>query len=216
MHNGFGIAVPPFVQCFTTDFIGPEVLTDREKVFIERAVQQRVNHFSTGRWCAKQAMKTLGIPDVEILVGEGKAPIWPEGIVGSISHSKTMAGAVVAAADKLVSIGMDIETIGGIRPDMWDMLFLPSEQQYLNTFTGDDLALQTTLLFSGKEAFYKFQYPLTKTFLDFTDVEIRPAGDKFELRVIVDSGAKALWPPTTTIHYVMVDDQVITLCYKER
>jgi 4'-phosphopantetheinyl transferase EntD len=216
MHIDFQITGPLFTQCFSTEFIGAETLTDGEKVFIARAVQQRVNHFSTGRYCAKQALKALGINGAEILVGEGKEPLWPEGIVGSISHTKTMAGAVVARADKLVSIGMDIETIGGVRPDMWDMLFLPSEQQYLNAFTGDEQAMQTTLLFSGKEAFYKLQYPLTKTFLDFTDVEMRPANGKFELKVIGDMGTKVLWPPTTTIHYVMVDDQVITLCYQER
>jgi 4'-phosphopantetheinyl transferase EntD len=150
------------------------------------------------------------------LVGEGKEPCWPEQLVGSISHSKTMAGAVVAKADRLVSIGMDIETIGGVRPDMWDMLFLPSEQQYLNTFTGAEQDMQTTILFSGKEAFYKFQYPLTKTFLDFTDVEITLVNGQFGIRVIKDPEAKALWPPTITIHYSMVDDQIITLCYQER
>jgi 4'-phosphopantetheinyl transferase EntD len=206
----------PFFQYFTDNFIGPETLTDAEKAFVQRAVQQRVNQFSTGRFCAKQALQQLGITNVEILQGDGKEPLWPANTVGSISHSKKMAGAVVAAADILVSIGLDIETIGGVRPDMWDMLYLPSEQAYLNTYTGDALALQTTILFSGKEAFYKFQYPLTKTFLDFTDVEMILVNGQFQLRVIKDFPGKELLPSSIKIHYTLIDNQVITLCYLER
>jgi 4'-phosphopantetheinyl transferase EntD len=96
------------------------------------------------------------------------------------------------------------------------MLFLPSEQEYLNKYQGDELALQTTILFSGKEAFYKFQYPLTKTFLDFTDVEMLPVDGKFQLRVIKNFGARALLPSSIAIHMAMDDDQVITLCYLEK
>jgi 4'-phosphopantetheinyl transferase EntD len=206
----------PFFQYFTDQFIGSDTLTAGEKAFVERAVPQRVKQFSTGRFCAKQALQALGITNVEILQGDGKEPVWPANIVGSISHSKSMAGAVVAAADKLVSIGMDIETIGGVRPDMWDMLYLPSEQAYLANYTGDALALQTTILFSGKEAFYKFQYPLTKTFLDFTDVEITFINGQFQLSVIMDFPGKALLPPSNQIHYTLADNQIITLCYLEQ
>ena len=216
MLINFRIQNTPFNQYFTTEFVGPETLTPAEKAIVERAVPQRVKQFSTGRFCAKQALQALGITNAEILQGDGKKPLWPADTVGSISHSKSMAGAVVAPADKLVSIGMDIETIGGVRPDMWDMLYRPSERAYLANYTGDALALQTTILFSGKEAFYKFQYPLTKTFLDFTDVEMILVNGQFQLRVIMDFPGKEVLPHTIRIHHTLIDNQVITLCYLEQ
>ncbi|MBW4891623.1 4'-phosphopantetheinyl transferase superfamily protein [Mucilaginibacter sp. HMF5004] len=204
---------PHFYQHFTTTFNGDEVLTAREKALIEHSAEQRIKHFSTGRFCAKQALNKAGIADGEILVGESREPLWPEGIVGSISHSKQMAGAVVAATGKIFSVGLDIETIGGVRRDMWDMLFTPSEQQFLNSHADDELALYTTILFSGKEAFYKFQHPLTKTFLDFTDVEMSFVNGRFWLKVIKDFAGKEVLPTLTQIHFTKQNDQIITFCY---
>ncbi len=215
MFIDFQITHPQFSQCFTTDFCGPELLSEAEKSIIERASAQRVSHFSTGRYCAKQALKQVGIANAEILMSEDKQPLWPEGIVGSISHTKNMVGAVVADAGKLVSIGLDIETIGGVKPDMWDMLYLQSEQEWLNTFSGEELAFYTTLLFSGKEAFYKFQHPITKTFLDFTDVGITVDSEQLQLRVIIDFPGKELLPKFTPIKYTRYEQQVITLCYQQ-
>ena len=151
-----------------------------------------------------------------MLHNEDKAPVWPDGVVGSISHSKFLAGAVIAAADRILSIGLDIETIGGVNPDMWDTLFLVSEQAFLQQFTGDELTFYTTLLFSGKEAFYKFQHPLTKFFLDFTDVEMRLIDDQFEIAVLEDFPGKELLPVSTPVHFTQQGNQLITLCYHER
>ncbi len=212
----FKIPSPPFTSIFTDEFVGRESLSKLEELFVERAVEQRVKHFSTGRLCAKKALESLNITDVEILMNEDKAPVWPEGVVGSISHSKSMAGAVVAFANKVSSIGLDIETIGGVNPDMWDMLFLASEQAFLQQFTGDKLTFYTTLLFSGKEAFYKFQHPLTKTFLDFTDVAMNLIEGQFEIAVLKDFPGKELLPVSTPIYFTQQGNQLITLCYHER
>ena len=45
---------------------------------------KRLSDFSTGRYCAIKALEQLGIQDAIIPIGEDRAPIWPEGIVGSI------------------------------------------------------------------------------------------------------------------------------------
>jgi len=216
MHIDFKIPNPPFIPYFTAEFCGADKLSEGEKVFIERAVEQRVKHFSTGRHCAKQALVQMGIIDCEILMDEGKAPVWPQGMVGSISHTKYLAGAVVGLSDKISAIGLDIETIGGIRDDLWDMLFLSYEQLFLNQLPEEEVAFYATLIFSAKEAFYKFQYPLTKTFLDFTDVEMYLVDNRFEIKVLKDFPGKEKLPIAVPVHYTTQGDQLITLCYMEK
>ena len=134
--------------------------------------QKRLADFSTGRFCAKKALEQLGFYDVIIPIGEDREPIWPHGIVGSISHCDTLVGAIVAKKSEHASLGLDIEEIGRVTPDLYDLVFTESEKNYLASFTGRQLEEQSTLIFSIKEAFYKFQHPITKTFLDFLDVEV--------------------------------------------
>ena len=134
--------------------------------------QKRLADFSTGRYCAIKALEQLGIQDAIIPIGEDRAPIWPEGIVGSISHCDSLAGAIVAKSSDHSSLGLDIEEIGRVTPDLWDLVFTENEKTYLYGLSDEDTLIQSTAIFSIKEAFYKFQHPLTKTFLDFLEVEV--------------------------------------------
>jgi len=133
---------------------------------------KRLSDFSTGRYCAKQAMEQIGIYDVIIPIGKDREPIWPDGIVGSISHCDSLTGAIVAKSSDHISLGLDIEEIGKVTTDLYDLVFTENEKSYLSNFAGRKLEEQSTLIFSIKEAFYKYQHPLTKTFLDFLDVEL--------------------------------------------
>ena len=134
--------------------------------------QKRLTDFSTGRYCAEKALELLHIYDVIIPIGENREPIWPQGIIGSISHCDELVGAIVAKKSDHISLGLDVEEIGRVTPDLYDLVFTENEKRYLSSFNGRELEEQSTLIFSIKEAFYKFQHPITKTFLDFLDVEV--------------------------------------------
>ena len=133
---------------------------------------KRLADYSFGRYCATKALEQLEIKDVIIPIGKDREPIWPEGIVGSISHCDRLVGAIVAKSSDYISLGLDIEEIGRVTPDLWDLVFTENEKNYLSGLSSDDILVQSTAIFSIKEAFYKFQHPLTKTFLDFLDVEV--------------------------------------------
>ena len=133
---------------------------------------KRLSDFSTGRYCAMKALDQLWMKDVIIPIGPNREPIWPEGIVGSISHCDSLTGAIVAKKSDHISLGLDIEEIGRVTPDLWDLVFTENEKVYLSSLNGRKLEEQSTAIFSIKEAFYKFQHPLTKTFLDFLDEEV--------------------------------------------
>lgn len=133
---------------------------------------KRLIDFSMGRYCAVKALEQLGIKDVSIPIGEDREPVWPEGIVGSISHCDRLIGAIIAKSSDHISLGLDIEEIGRVTPDLWDFVFTENEKTYLSSLSDEDIVVRSTAIFSIKEAFYKFQNPVTKTFLDFIDVEV--------------------------------------------
>lgn len=202
-----------FSQSFTTHFVGAEVLTPAEKALVEKAGVQRQSHFSTGRHCAREALADFGANDAEILMGEVKEPLWPAGFIGSISHSKKLTGAIVARAGDIAAIGLDIETIGGVNRDMWDMLFVDTEQTFLDTLDDAKQALFATLMFSFKEAFYKLQYPLTKQYLDFKEADLRYAGGIFTLRTGPEFDQHKIPVEQLVFEWDRFDDQVIGVSY---
>ena len=86
-------------------------LYPEECSIVESASYKRKFEFSTGRWCAKQVLNSEGIQNFPVLSGENREPIWPDNIVGSISHCKDLCGAVIAKSNNVDSIGFDIENI---------------------------------------------------------------------------------------------------------
>ncbi len=139
---------------------------------LKQLSKKRLSDFSTGRYCAMKALEQLGINNVIIPLGKDREPIWPEGIVGSISHCGSITGAIVAKSTDYISLGLDIEEIGEVTPDLWDLVFTENEKAFLLGLNETERLVRSTVIFSAKEAYYKFQHPLTKTFLDFLDVEV--------------------------------------------
>ena len=68
----------------------------------------REQEYSLGRYCAKQAINAIGIDCNEIQSSSHGFPIWPKGIVGSISHSKGTCLSAVAKSKDFEAIGIDV------------------------------------------------------------------------------------------------------------
>ena len=69
---------------YQTALIGAEIDDHREMG------QARRDSFSSGRYCVRAAQAELAIPARQIGRIE-RAPIWPQGCIGSISHSPSVA-----------------------------------------------------------------------------------------------------------------------------
>ena len=171
---------------------------------------KRLSDFSTGRYCAIKALEQLGIQDAIIPIGEDRAPIWPEGIVGSISHCDSLTGAIVAKSSDHISLGLDIEEIGRVTSDLWDLVFTENEKNYLFRLSDEDILVQSTAIFSIKEAFYKFQHPLTKTFLDFLDVEVVMPGLN-QVKVLVETIEPSSIIRRNKVMYLIENECIISL-----
>lgn len=159
------------VARFTTIGVNPKSLFSEEKAICEDYEPRRLEEFSKGRYCAHQCLEVLNKQQAVGKRPDG-SPIWPEGIIGSISHSQNLAGAMLSNKRTHASLGMDIEQIGRITPDLWPVLFGTYELKLI----GDQpLELQnrfSTILYSLKEAFYKMQYPITKEGMESKDLQI--------------------------------------------
>ena len=105
-------------------------------------------------------------------MGEGGAPLWPAGIVGSITHTTGYAAALVAEAHLFSGLGVDAERVGGVTQDLWPRLFDAAERDHLTVLECESRAVMATLFFSAKETAYKAWR--MKGALAFRDIRITP------------------------------------------
>jgi len=149
-----------------------------EEVFKEeaaqmvRAVPKRRLEFFAGRAAAHRAMVALGISPVPVLMGKDRAPVWPVGLIGSISHCSEICVALVATTENYQSLAVDIEPDTDLPMEVTDLILSPTEESRLARLPKKDRGWLARLIFSAKETVFKLQYPITKKMLEFNDVEI--------------------------------------------
>lgn len=138
------------------------------------AVSSRRRAFAAGRTAAHRALAGLGVDTGAIGIGSGGAPVWPEGIVGSITHSAGWALAVAGFATDFAGIGVDME---GNRPfpGLVEQVATPAEREWL----ADQPESSAIALFAAKESIYKAFYPRINEFFGFNDVELVSGGEGF-------------------------------------
>jgi len=147
-----------------------------EAEIVDRAVEKRRREFVAGRTLARRAIGGLGFAPVPIL-RRGRAPVWPEGVVGSISHCDTHCAVAVGSVARVRSVGIDLEVIGRVSDALWKYTFVADERACLAAAPVAERDRLATLMFSAKEAFFKMQYPLTGMMLDFTDADVTALAD---------------------------------------
>ncbi len=173
-----------------------------EEPLIAKSVAKRRNEFITVRYCARQALHELGVPPVPILKGEKGEPCWPDGVVGSLTHTEGFRGAAVARHDAVRSIGIDAEPHDVLPNGVLDAISLPAERAEIGALP---VGLHwDRILFCAKEATYKAWYPVTQRWLGFEDAHIvfdvdagRTAGT-FESRILIDPAARS-GPPLSAL-----------------
>ena len=167
------------------------VLLPGEQAAIANAVDKRRREFIAGRGCARRAMAALGEQPMPILQGEDRAPIWPPGLVGSITHTdRGCAAAVARIADGFQSLGLDIETATPMATELLRITCVPEERAYLDAQDTTQRGLLGKVMFSAKESAYKCQYAVSRVFLDFQAMRIYPdlAGGRFVAVFLRDVG----------------------------
>jgi 4'-phosphopantetheinyl transferase EntD len=143
-----------------------------EERFVAGAVEKRRREYAAGRHCARQALSQLGFPPAAIPSAPDRSPFWPAGALGSVSHDESLCVAVAAKHDVFRSIGVDVEVIGAVGPEMAREILRLDEQPApeARPSCGADWL---TLHFCLKEAAYKAFYPLYREVIGFQQMRIR-------------------------------------------
>ena len=141
-----------------------------ELALVAGSVPKRAIELAAGRMAARAALRRLGEPEPPIGADVCGAPKWPPGIVGSITHTGTLALAVVAHRRDVLALGIDAEPLRAIDQPALAIVASKAERRHLDAMRDPQRA--ALALFCAKEAAYKAQYPLSGCELGFDALSI--------------------------------------------
>lgn len=187
-------------------------LWPEEAAYVANAVDKRRREFACGRHFARRCFRALGRPDGPLPANPDRSPRWPDGLVGSITHTDTYCAAAVARADDIAGIGIDVEDLSRFQPELLRYVLSPGDttRNSLGLRSGGDICLGAAL-FSAKETLYKCLNGLQQAQFDFGDVGIEfiDGSDLFHGRLLRPAGRFTMGREFIG-RYLIVGDQVAT------
>ena len=183
----------------------PHLLPEEEDV-LGPVSDMRRREFTLGRACARQCMLALDREMAPVLIGAGREPLWPAGLVGSITHTGSFAAAAIAPTTVLRGVGLDAEPHAPLPRGVLERISTVGERSWVHRVDPGVLPHPGRLLFCAKEATYKVWYPLAHRWLEFGDVSIEfdESSDRFRAHVLVDGPFREL-----DGRYTIVDGLII-------
>jgi phosphopantetheine--protein transferase-like protein len=204
----------------TDDFAPPPSLHPDEAAYVHSSPAARRVTFIGGRVALRAAMTALGADagDVArpILSTPRGAPAMPPGFVGSVSHKRELAVALVAraAATPRTTIGVDVEIARALRTDIATRVLTPGEHAALSDLAGEARDAAVLRRFAVKEAIYKALDHWVQRLVSFQEVEIVAAPDgSLGVRL---SLARGEGPFSVTVHDASGDGLVLVAAAIER
>ncbi|MET8560114.1 4'-phosphopantetheinyl transferase superfamily protein [Streptomyces flaveolus] len=163
-------------------------LYPQESATVAKAQPKRRQEYANVRMCARRALSELGVPPAPVLSGARGEPLWPDGIVGSLTHCPGFRAAAVGRSSAFVGLGIDAEPDLPLAENLLEFISLPQEQARVHALTRSSPGVcWDRLLFSAKEAVFKIWFPLAQRELDFDEADIRidPDSGTFSARLLV-------------------------------
>lgn len=163
-------------EAFGEDWVHAE-----ERVQSAGYAEGRRQEFRVGRAAARRAAAALGADwtGQPIRVDGDRAPVWPEGWLGTLSHGGGWAAAVVARETAgWRGLGLDLEQRERCEDKLWRLILRPEERAWVEAGTGEDTPVaRATLIFAAKEALFKAVFPRSREWFGFLDATSRAGAD---------------------------------------
>ncbi|MEU8251676.1 4'-phosphopantetheinyl transferase superfamily protein [Nonomuraea sp. NPDC048916] len=205
----------PVIEEVLPGVVGVEAFADgpaatlfpEEEALLTRAVDKRRREFTTVRACARIALGKLGLPPAPILPGLRGAPIWPSGIVGSMTHCEGYRACAVARRSEVLALGIDAEPNSALPDGVLTTVSDAAERVWIAELARADPRVSwDRLLFSAKESVYKAWFPLTQRWLGFEDVTltVQPDQRTFNARLLVAGPVAGFTGRWTVSHGLVV------------
>ena len=206
---------------FDTDAFDPKCYVQASimrSIHVKGAVQKRQAEFFYGRLCAQAALRAQNCDSVVVGAGRMREPVWPEGIVGSITHGGALAAAVVLPSSVCHGIGIDIEQIATPEAQLalQRMVVSAREIAVLAPLAKRiSLGILLTLVFSAKESFFKATSSDVGGYFGFDAVEVTAIDPKrCEILGCVTRPLCAAWPAKKLVrinYMILPQGQVATI-----
>lgn len=158
-------------------------LHDAELSAVSKAIPKRQAEFAAGRRAARRALVTQGAGNVALPAGAARAPVWPKGIVGSITHDQGVALAAVANTQDISALGIDLTEAAPLPGRTREAILRAPSEQALSD-------LEARAAFSVKECLFKALYPEVQVFFGFEAAVAKPDlnAHSFTARLTIDLG----------------------------
>lgn len=176
-------------------------------------VAKRQSEYLAGRLCAREALRRLTGQASVPAVGSDRAPQWPQGVAGSITHGDGWAAALVAPQQHWRGVGLDVEQRLPVERALrlQGEILTPAERERLQGLDDEERALRISLTFSFKESLFKALYPLTLTRFYFEDAELlQCAPDATRLRLLIDLNGEWRNGAELNGQFALFDDKVLS------
>ncbi|MDQ3157291.1 MAG: 4'-phosphopantetheinyl transferase superfamily protein [Actinomycetota bacterium] len=187
-------------------------LLPKEAATVVEVSDRRRADFTAGRHCVRQALRDLGLGAVPVLTGPDGEPIWPAGVVGSISHCADYAVAAVARRSTARAIGVDAEPAEALPDGVLESITSVPERARVSALQESDGSVHwDRAIFSIKESCYKTWYPIERRWLGFDDVDVRIDGRAraFEARVL-ESARRTDFPEVVRGRWSSAEGLIVT------
>jgi enterobactin synthetase component D len=218
------ISIPNHLKMFTVNTPISIEIKNRFESWIPSdlsgAAEKRKLEFISGRYCAFMGCKELGFNLIKLERGASREPLWPSGIIGSISHTDGVALAIVGLSDKTKGIGVDIE---GFIPEkkfttIERMVLTENDKNFLEKYSKDHIKKSElyTIIFSAKEALFKLLFPECQCYFDFREadiVSINQGSGEITIEVVSKKEEMKDYLGSYIGHFSLVDNRAISFFF---
>jgi 4'-phosphopantetheinyl transferase EntD len=146
------------------------MLLPEEAAACDKFSANRLEEFTGGRLCARGALREFGVDGFALRRNPDRTPHWPDGVVGSITHTIGFCGAAVGPRDHFVGLGIDAEISARVTPDVWTQALTREDITRISGLAPAERERAAAVIFSAKESFYKCISVVTGAWLDYRDV----------------------------------------------
>lgn len=135
---------------------------------LDNEVVKRCAEYLAGRFLVKYLCSIIGFPAFQLQPGTDRAPKWPDGIIGSISHNNDTALCALGHLSQFKGMGVDVESL--VLPNLVEILWkdiIHNDEYKLISKKIISNCLIFTFIFSAKESLFKTLYPQVKKYFIF-------------------------------------------------
>jgi 4'-phosphopantetheinyl transferase EntD len=146
---------------------GDDGLRPVEAIAVSKAVPKRVAEFAAGRRAARKALGAIGHDASDLPAGPDRAPVWPKGMTGTITHDGDLALAAAARLEDVRSLGLDLTEAAPLPGGTRERILRHVAEEGLTD-------LEARVVFSAKESLYKALSPHVGFVFGFSAAAVRP------------------------------------------